>query len=47
MAICLHFSSDNFQGEEAKVVIMSTVRSNYDDRVGFLRTPNRINVACR
>jgi AAA domain len=35
---------DNFQGEEAKVVILSTVRSG--DRPGFLKTPNRINVAC-
>ena len=39
-------SIDNFQGEEAKIVILSTVRSNADDKVGFLRTPNRINVAC-
>ena len=37
---------DNFQGEEAKIVILSTVRSNPDERVGFLKTPNRINVAC-
>lgn len=37
---------DNFQGEEAKVVILSTVRSNPEDRVGFLKTSNRINVAC-
>ena len=37
---------DNFQGEEAKIVILSTVRSNTDDKVGFLKTPNRINVAC-
>ena len=37
---------DNFQGEEARVVILSTVRSNSEDRVGFLKTPNRINVAC-
>lgn len=37
---------DNFQGEEAKVVILSTVRSNPDDHVGFLKTSNRINVAC-
>lgn len=39
-------SSDNFQGEEAKVVILSTVRSNAERRPGFLRTNNRINVAC-
>ena len=37
---------DNFQGEESKVVILSTVRSNPESRVGFLKTPNRINVAC-
>ena len=37
---------DNFQGEESKVVILSTVRSNPEGRVGFLRTPNRINVGC-
>ena len=37
---------DNFQGEEAKIVILSTVRSNADEKVGFLKTPNRINVAC-
>ncbi|ERF69408.1 hypothetical protein EPUS_05953 [Endocarpon pusillum Z07020] len=35
---------DNFQGEEAKVVILSTVRSG--ERPGFLKTMNRINVAC-
>jgi hypothetical protein len=35
---------DNFQGEEAKVVIISLVRSNSKNRVGFLRTSNRINV---
>lgn len=35
---------DNFQGEEAKVVIVSLVRSNDDRKVGFLRTTNRINV---
>lgn len=35
---------DNFQGEEAKVVIVSLVRSNEAQKVGFLRTTNRINV---
>ena len=35
---------DNFQGEEAKVVIVSLVRSNSMRKVGFLRTENRINV---
>ena len=37
---------DNFQGEESKIVILSTVRSNIENRVGFLKTPNRINVGC-
>lgn len=35
---------DNFQGEEAKVIIVSLVRSNSTRKVGFLRTENRINV---
>jgi hypothetical protein len=35
---------DNFQGEEAKVVIVSLVRSNKKQNVGFLKTSNRINV---
>ncbi|KAF7716581.1 Zinc finger C3H1-type domain-containing protein [Penicillium ucsense] len=35
---------DNFQGEEAKVIIVSLVRSNQNRKVGFLRTENRINV---
>ncbi|KXG48936.1 uncharacterized protein PGRI_028060 [Penicillium griseofulvum] len=35
---------DNFQGEEAKVVVISLVRSNTQNKCGFLRTPNRINV---
>ncbi|KAK2748145.1 hypothetical protein FQN57_001269 [Myotisia sp. PD_48] len=35
---------DNFQGEEAKIVVISLVRSNKRNQCGFLRTPNRINV---
>jgi hypothetical protein len=35
---------DNFQGEEAKIIIVSLVRSNSAKKVGFLRTENRINV---
>lgn len=35
---------DNFQGEEAKVVIVSLVRSNKSNQCGFLKTTNRINV---
>lgn len=36
---------DNFQGEEAKLIILSLVRSNPQNNCGFLRTSNRINVA--
>ena len=35
---------DNFQGEEAKVVVVSLVRSNGENNCGFLKTSNRINV---
>jgi hypothetical protein len=35
---------DNFQGEEAKVIVVSLVRSNSERKVGFLKTTNRINV---
>ncbi|GAB5368268.1 hypothetical protein AAMO2058_001304500 [Amorphochlora amoebiformis] len=35
---------DNFQGEEAKVVIISTVRCNPNGSVGFLKISNRVNV---
>jgi AAA domain len=35
---------DNFQGEEAQIVIISLVRSNMKRKVGFLKTENRINV---
>lgn len=35
---------DNFQGEEAEVVILSLVRSNPERKVGFLKSTNRINV---
>lgn len=35
---------DNFQGEEAAVVLVSLVRSNDSNAIGFLREPQRINV---
>ncbi|KAF5604069.1 hypothetical protein FPCIR_1003 [Fusarium pseudocircinatum] len=35
---------DNFQGEEAKVIVISLVRSNHQGDCGFLKTKNRINV---
>jgi hypothetical protein len=35
---------DNFQGEEASLILLSLVRSNANNTPGFLRTTNRINV---
>ena len=35
---------DNFQGEEAKVIVVSLVRSNDKRKCGFLKTSNRVNV---
>ncbi len=32
------------QGEEATVILLSTVRCNADGAIGFLRLPNRVNV---
>ena len=37
-------SVDNFQGEEADVVVLSLVRSNDRGDVGFLKEPERVNV---
>ena len=36
---------DNFQGEEARVVILSLVRSNSERNIGFVKEPNRLCVA--
>lgn len=36
-----------FQGEEAKVIIISMVRSNKKNKCGVLKTSNRINVLLR
>lgn len=36
---------DSFQGRECDVVIYSTVRSNKEQRIGFLRDIRRVNVA--
>lgn len=35
---------DNFQGEEADLVIVSSVRCNPKGRTGFLKSDNRVNV---
>jgi len=36
---------DSYQGKENKIIILSVTRSEKQGRPGFLRTPNRINVA--
>lgn len=36
---------DSYQGKENRIVILSTVRNNPRGQTGFLRSPNRINVA--
>ncbi|GAB4814482.1 hypothetical protein N2152v2_001528 [Parachlorella kessleri] len=36
---------DNFQGEESDIVILSLVRSNRANAIGFLKATNRANVA--
>ena len=35
---------DNFQGEEAKIILISLVRSNDLGQIGFLKEPERVNV---
>ena len=35
---------DNFQGEEADIVIVSTVRCNKSRKIGFMISSNRVNV---
>ncbi|XP_013164299.1 PREDICTED: NFX1-type zinc finger-containing protein 1-like [Papilio xuthus] len=36
---------DNYQGEESKIIILSLVRNNNNNKIGFLGTVNRICVA--
>ncbi|XP_061188911.1 NFX1-type zinc finger-containing protein 1-like [Saccostrea echinata] len=38
-------SVDNFQGEESDIIILSLVRSNEEQKVGFLKIDNRVCVA--
>ena len=38
-------SIDGFQGGEEDIILISTVRSNKDGKVGFLSDAGRINVA--
>ncbi|XP_054258411.1 NFX1-type zinc finger-containing protein 1-like isoform X2 [Macrosteles quadrilineatus] len=42
----LHVTAvDNFQGEENRIILLSLVRSNAENRIGFLKTENRVCVA--
>lgn len=36
---------DNFQGKEANIVLLSLVRSNWNNQIGYLKEQNRICVA--
>ena len=36
---------DNFQGEENDIILLSLVRSNNEDNIGFLKIENRVCVA--
>jgi superfamily I DNA and/or RNA helicase len=36
---------DGYQGRENDIVVLSLVRSNTSDDIGFARVPNRLNVA--
>ena len=38
-------SIDNYQGEENHIILLSLVRSNKENNVGFLKTDNRVCVA--
>ncbi|KAK6195663.1 hypothetical protein SNE40_001045 [Patella caerulea] len=38
-------SVDNYQGEENEIIILSLVRSNFEENIGFLKIENRVCVA--
>ena len=38
-------TTDNYQGEECDIVLLSLVRSNKEGKAGFVTIPNRVNVA--
>lgn len=41
---CLRVTIDNYQGEESDIVIASLTRSNPDREIGFMASPERLNV---
>ena len=36
---------DNYQGEENDIIILSLVRNNHQNQIGFLKASNRVCVA--
>eukprot|EP00597_Dinobryon_sp_UTEXLB2267_P011576 CAMPEP_0170130372 /NCGR_PEP_ID=MMETSP0020_2-20130122/22548_1 /TAXON_ID=98059 /ORGANISM="Dinobryon sp., Strain UTEXLB2267" /LENGTH=2695 /DNA_ID=CAMNT_0010365113 /DNA_START=8 /DNA_END=8092 /DNA_ORIENTATION=- len=38
-------TTDNYQGEESDIVLLSLVRSNKENKAGFVKIPNRVCVA--
>ncbi|CAG9824500.1 unnamed protein product [Phaedon cochleariae] len=36
---------DNYQGEESNIILLSLVRNNQENKIGFLKTENRVCVA--
>ncbi|CAG9821989.1 unnamed protein product [Phaedon cochleariae] len=36
---------DNYQGEESDIILLSLVRNNQDNKIGFLKSENRVSVA--
>lgn len=36
---------DNYQGEESEIILLSLVRNNKENKIGFLKTENRVCVA--
>lgn len=43
MNLCL-LDPDNYQGEESDIVLVSLTRSNSVDDIGFMASPQRVNV---
>ena len=44
LELCLMVATDNYQGEESDIVIASLTRSNPDHEIGFMASPERLNV---
>lgn len=42
--MCITNPTDNYQGEESNIVIASLTRSNPENSIGFMSSPERLNV---